>query len=45
VVTTNPAAIRCYTRCGFEVYGIEPQAIRYDGKNYNELLMAIRLAG
>jgi ribosomal protein S18 acetylase RimI-like enzyme len=40
VVTTNAAAIRCYTRCGFTVYGTEPQAICHDGVCYDELLMA-----
>jgi RimJ/RimL family protein N-acetyltransferase len=40
VVTTNTGAIRCYARCGFQVYGIEPQALYYDGVFYDELLMA-----
>jgi hypothetical protein len=40
VVTTNTPAVRCYARCGFAVYGIEPQAICYDGVFYDELLMA-----
>jgi RimJ/RimL family protein N-acetyltransferase len=40
VVTTNTAAIRCYARCGFRVYGIEPQALLHDGVYYDELLMA-----
>jgi len=40
VVTTNVAAIRCYTRCGFTVYGVEPQAVWHDGVMYDELLMA-----
>jgi RimJ/RimL family protein N-acetyltransferase len=40
VVTTNSAAIRCYARCGFKVYGIEPQAILNDGIAYDELMMA-----
>ncbi len=40
VATGNMAAIRCYVRCGFAVYGIEPQAIYYDGVLYDELLMA-----
>ncbi len=39
VVTTNTPAIRCYARCGFTVYGIEPQAIYYGGAYYDELLM------
>jgi len=40
VVTTNTGAIRCYARCGFQVYGIEPQALCYDSVFYDELLMA-----
>jgi RimJ/RimL family protein N-acetyltransferase len=40
VVTTNTAAIRCYLRCGFRVYGVEPQAVCYDGVCYDDLLMA-----
>jgi RimJ/RimL family protein N-acetyltransferase len=40
VVTTNSSAIRCYARCGFQVYGIEPQALFCDNVFYDELLMA-----
>ena len=40
VITTNTPAICCYARCGFTVFGIEPQAICYDGDYYDELLMA-----
>lgn len=40
VVTTNTSAIRCYARCGFQVYGIEPQALFVDDLSYDELLMA-----
>ena len=40
VAVTNTPAIRCYARCGFQVYGIEPQAICHDGTFYDELLMA-----
>jgi RimJ/RimL family protein N-acetyltransferase len=39
VATTNLAALRCYARAGFSVYGMEPQAIYYDGVFYDELLM------
>jgi RimJ/RimL family protein N-acetyltransferase len=39
VVTTNMAAIRCYARCGFRVYGVDPKVIYYDGVFYDELLM------
>lgn len=40
VVTTNASAIRCYARCGFTVYGIEPKVIFWDGVLHDELLMA-----
>ena len=40
VSTVNTPAIRCYARCGFEVYGTEPQAIHHGGVFYDELLMA-----
>jgi len=39
VAATNVPAIRCYARCGFQVYGIEPRAIYDDGVFYDELLM------
>ncbi|MGA7195128.1 MAG: GNAT family N-acetyltransferase [Anaerolineales bacterium] len=40
VTTTNTSAIRCYARCGFTTYGIEPQAIYTNSTMYDELLMA-----
>ncbi len=40
VVTTNLAAIRCYERCGFTVYGREPKSSLLDGKYFDEYLMA-----
>jgi RimJ/RimL family protein N-acetyltransferase len=40
VVTTNTPAIRCYARCGFQVYGVEPKVIFTAGIFYDELLMA-----
>ena len=40
VAATNTSAIRCYERCGFSTYGIEPRAIFYDGKSYDEFLMS-----
>ena len=40
VSATNTPAIRCYARCGFQVFGTEPQAIYHDGVFYDELLMA-----
>lgn len=43
VVTTNTSAIRCYERCGFTIYGTEPQCIFYDGTYYDEYLMHLHL--
>lgn len=43
VVTTNSAAIRCYMRAGFRVFGVEPKALQHDGVFYDELLMALEL--
>ncbi len=44
VVNSNQAAIRAYKRLGFTAYGEEPMAIRYEGVDYDDLLMA-RLVG
>lgn len=43
VVTSNAAALACYTRCGFSIYGTEPSALLVDGVYYDEALMARRL--
>ncbi len=43
VHTANAAAIRCYLRCGFTVYGIEAESIRANGMYYDEILMQLRL--
>ena len=40
VVTSNTAAIRCYTRLGFRAYGVEPQALYHQSTFYDELLMS-----
>ena len=37
------AAVRCYERCGFTAYGVEPFAVRWDGRLYDEVLMALKL--
>lgn len=44
VVNTNIAAIRLYARCGFQVYGVDPKAIRYNNMAYDDLLMVKELA-
>ena len=38
--SNNTAAIRCYERCGFSVFGLQPMAICVNGRYYDELLMA-----
>jgi RimJ/RimL family protein N-acetyltransferase len=43
VVTTNASAIRLYQRCGFTVYGVEPEALCVNGIYHDELLMARRI--
>ena len=43
VVAVNHSARRCYERCGFEVYGVEPMAVQWEGKFYDEFLMVWRL--
>jgi RimJ/RimL family protein N-acetyltransferase len=43
VEVANAAAVRCYARLGFAVYGIEPEVICYDGIYYDTLLMARRV--
>ena len=40
VITINASAIRCYQRCGFTVYGVEPKSIYWEGHYYDELLMS-----
>lgn len=40
VITTNQAAIRCYERSGFAVYGTDPKCNYLDGLYYDEYLMA-----
>jgi len=43
VVASNVGAVRCYLRCGFSIYGVEPEAILTDGVYHDELLMVRRL--
>lgn len=44
VITTNTSAIRCYVRCGFSVYGVDPKVLFYDSVYYDELLMVKQIA-
>jgi RimJ/RimL family protein N-acetyltransferase len=43
VLTSNTPAICCYVRCGFTVFALDPEVIAWEGKYYDELLMAKRL--
>ena len=43
VNSANVAAIRRYAACGFQVCGLSPRALRYDGKDYDELMMVREL--
>jgi ribosomal protein S18 acetylase RimI-like enzyme len=43
VATHNPAAIRCYLRCGFTVYGVSPAELLVDGRFIDELLLFRRI--
>ncbi len=40
VITSNEAAIHCYERSGFTIFGTEPKSIYVDGIYYDEYLMA-----
>jgi GNAT superfamily N-acetyltransferase len=42
-VQGNGEAVRCYERCGFVAYGVEPAAVLWEGRLYDETLMALRL--
>ena len=44
VVEGNHAAIRCYERRGFSACGVAPEAIHHNGRYYDEVLMAKRIA-
>ena len=39
VVTTNTAAYTLYRSMGFVAYGIEPRALRYEGRDYDAAMM------
>ncbi|OGO63675.1 MAG: hypothetical protein A2029_06785 [Chloroflexi bacterium RBG_19FT_COMBO_47_9] len=43
VTISATSAIRCYTRCGFKEYGVEPKAIYCNGIYYDQLLMVKQL--
>jgi RimJ/RimL family protein N-acetyltransferase len=43
VSDATPAARRLYERAGFEVWGSEPDALRYEGESHLEHHMLLRL--
>ena len=43
VVSNNKSAKRLYVSLGFEVYGIEPNALKFDEQYFDEDLMILRL--
>jgi RimJ/RimL family protein N-acetyltransferase len=43
VVSDNETAQRLYRPCGFVVYGHEVQALKFNGRYYDEKLMAVAL--
>jgi RimJ/RimL family protein N-acetyltransferase len=44
VVASNTAAIRLYTRAGFEQYGLERRALKVGEHYHDELLMTLQLS-
>lgn len=45
VSANNTPAIRAYIRLGFQVYGLDPEAVLWEGHYYDELLMYRRIDG
>jgi len=45
VVSSNLAARHLYASCGFTVYGVEPCALKLDGRYLDEDLMILQLQG
>ena len=43
VTAGNGSAVRLYERCGFVLYGVEPQTLRLDGRYYDTELRIRRL--
>ncbi len=43
VTGDNLAARALYRRMGFSEYGVEPRALRYEGKDHDEVLLALIL--
>lgn len=45
VQASNAGALRLYRNAGFQEYGLERRALKVDGRYYDEILMALPLAG
>ena len=43
-MSDNPRALAFYRRWGFVAYGVEPAAVKYEGRYFDETLMSLRLA-
>lgn len=43
VVSNNESAKKLYKSVGFEIYGVERRALKYNGQYYDEDLMVLRL--
>lgn len=43
VAAINKSAVRCYERCGFQIYGTEPRALFFEGHYYDFHMMSCSL--
>lgn len=43
VTSENAAALALYRSCGFEAWGTEPAALKFEGVDYDEIHMLLRL--
>ena len=43
VSSAAPEALRLYERAGFQIWGVEPDALRHEGQTVDEYHMALRL--
>ncbi|WP_231638635.1 GNAT family N-acetyltransferase [Paenibacillus sp. JCM 10914] len=42
-MVTNEPGKKLYESIGFQVYGVEPRALKYEGQYWDETLMVLRL--
>lgn len=45
MVSTNEYARQFYARLGFVEYGVEKNALKIDGRYYDDVLMAMAIVG